>query len=255
MASLTTSLLCVLAFIFVTLLFLLANAVRVVAEYHRLVVFRLGRCIGSKGPGLVFVIPIIERAIRVDLREQKREVSPQVMITKENIPVSISYDWYYKVTDPALSVTQVGNFDLAAAGMGVTALRSEVVGMRLLDVLAQRESLNQTLRMKLDEVTEKWGVKVTNVELREIIPPKELQKAVNEQFSDEEIVRALGSSLVKLTGETRTPVHREGQVKIAGQTWDAVSPSPIAPSVRVRVKRVILEVEEKPGSASSISSN
>lgn len=137
MASLTTSLLCVLAFIFVTLLFLLANAVRVVAEYHRLVVFRLGRCTGSKGPGLVFVIPIIERAIRVDLREQKREVPPQVMITKENIPVSISYDWYYKVTDPALSITQVGNFELAAAGMGVTALRSEVVGMRLLDVLAQ----------------------------------------------------------------------------------------------------------------------
>jgi regulator of protease activity HflC (stomatin/prohibitin superfamily) len=244
MASLTTSLLCVLAFIFVTLLFLLANAVRVVAEYHRLVVFRLGRCTGSKGPGLVFVIPIIERAIRVDLREQKREVPPQVMITKENIPVSISYDWYYKVTDPALSITQVGNFELAAAGMGVTALRSEVVGMRLLDVLAQRESLNQTLRMKLDEVTEKWGAKVTNVELREIIPPKELQKAVNEQFSDEEIVRALGSSLVKLTGETRTIVHLDGKVQVAGQNWDAVSPSPILPEVNIRVRRVILEVEK-----------
>jgi regulator of protease activity HflC (stomatin/prohibitin superfamily) len=186
-----TYLLCGIAFVVVVLVFFLANAIRIVNEYQRLVVFRLGRCIGTKGPGLVLLIPIVDRAVKVDLREQVREVPHQVSITKDNAPISIDFLWYYKVLDPTLSVIGVGNFELSAAGMATTTLRSVIGGIPLDEVLSQREHINQTLRVKLDEVTERWGVKVTNVEIREIIPPKDVQDAMNKQMSAERIRRAV----------------------------------------------------------------
>jgi len=188
--TLTTGL-CIVAFVVVVLVVFVANAIRIVNEYQRLVVFRLGRCIGTKGPGLVLLIPIIDRAVRVDLREQVREVPHQVSITKDNAPISIDFLWYYKVMDPTLSVVGVGNFELSAAGMATTTLRSVIGGIPLDEVLSQREHINQTLRAKLDEVTERWGVKVTNVEIREIIPPKDVQDAMNKQMSAERIRRAV----------------------------------------------------------------
>ena len=191
MTGLTTTLLCVVAFVVVVLVIFLANAIRIVNEYQRLVVFRLGRCIGTKGPGLVLLIPVIDRPVRVDLREQIREVPHQVSITKDNAPISIDFLWYYKVMDPVLSVVGVGNFELSAAGMATTTLRSVIGGIPLDEVLSQREHINQTLRAKLDEVTERWGVKVTNVEIREIIPPKDVQDAMNKQMSAERIRRAV----------------------------------------------------------------
>jgi regulator of protease activity HflC (stomatin/prohibitin superfamily) len=188
--TLTTGL-CIIAFVVVVLVIFVANAIRIVNEYQRLVVFRLGRCIGTKGPGLILLIPIIDRAVRVDLREQVREVPHQVSITKDNAPISIDFLWYYKVMDPTLSVVGVGNFELSAAGMATTTLRSVIGGIPLDEVLSQREHINQTLRAKLDEVTERWGVKVTNVEIREIIPPKDVQDAMNKQMSAERIRRAV----------------------------------------------------------------
>jgi regulator of protease activity HflC (stomatin/prohibitin superfamily) len=137
------------------------------------------------------LIPIFDRAVRVDLREQVREVPHQVSITKDNAPISIDFLWYYKVMDPTLSVVGVGNFELSAAGMATTTLRSVIGGIPLDEVLSQREHINQTLRTKLDEVTERWGVKVTNVEIREIIPPKDVQDAMNKQMSAERIRRAV----------------------------------------------------------------
>jgi len=189
--STATILLCAVAFVVVVLVIFLANAIRIVNEYQRLVVFRLGRCIGTKGPGLVLLIPVIDRAVKVDLREQVREVPHQVSITKDNAPISIDFLWYYKVMDPTLSVVGVGNFELSAAGMATTTLRSVIGGIPLDEVLSQREHINQTLRAKLDEVTERWGVKVTNVEIREIIPPKDVQDAMNKQMSAERIRRAV----------------------------------------------------------------
>jgi regulator of protease activity HflC (stomatin/prohibitin superfamily) len=189
--TVTTTVLCVVAFVVVVLVFFLANAIRIVNEYQRLVVFRLGRCVGTKGPGLVLLIPIIDRAVKADLREQVREVPHQVSITKDNAPISIDFLWYFKVIDPTLSVIGVGNFELAAAGMATTTLRSVIGGIPLDEVLSQREHINQTLRTKLDEVTERWGVKVTNVEIREIIPPKDVQDAMNKQMSAERIRRAV----------------------------------------------------------------
>ena len=185
------TLLCLIGGIVVVLLIFLANAIKVVPEYQRLVVFRLGRCMGDKGPGLVILIPVIDRAVRVDLREQVREIPQQTSITKDNAPISIDFLWYYKVLSPTDSVLQVGNFELAAQGMATTTLRSVIGGILLDDVLSERETINNILRTRLDEVTGRWGVKVTNVEIREIIPPRDVQDAMNRQMSAERIRRAV----------------------------------------------------------------
>jgi regulator of protease activity HflC (stomatin/prohibitin superfamily) len=181
------SALCIVGAVLVVGFIFLVNAIRIVPEYQRLVVFRLGRSIGSKGPGIVFLIPVIDRAVKVDLREQVREVPHQTSITKDNAPISIDFLWYHKVLDPAESVLQVGNFEVAAA----TTLRAVIGGIPLDDVLSEREHINNMLRARLDEVTERWGVKVTNVEIREIIPPREVQDAMNRQMSAERIRRAV----------------------------------------------------------------
>ena len=214
MSQITTTMLCVVAFVVVVLFLFLPNAIRIVNEYQRLVVFRLGRCVGTKGPGLVLLIPVIDRPVKADLREQVREVPHQVSITKDNAPISIDFLWYFKVMDPTLSVIGVGNFELAAAGMATTTLRSVIGGIPLDEVLSQREHINQTLRTKLDEVTERWGVKVTNVEIREIIPPKEVQEAMNRQMTAERIRRAV------VTESTGT---REAAINVAeGEKQSAI---------------------------------
>src|SRR5829696_9513016 len=183
--------LCFVGVILLLVFVFLANSIRIVPEYQRLVVFRLGRSVGAKGPGIVFLIPVIDRAVKVDLREQVREVPHQTSITKDNAPISIDFLWSYKVLDPAESVLQVGNFESAAAGIAATTLRAVIGGIPLDDVLSEREHINNMLRTRLDEVTERWGVKVTNVEIREIIPPREVQDAMNRQMSAERIRRAL----------------------------------------------------------------
>jgi len=185
------SALCIVGAILVIGFIFLANAVKIVPEYQRLVVFRLGRSIGPKGPGITILIPVIDRAVRVDLREQVREIPHQETITKDNAPIKIDFLWYFKVLDPAESVLQVGNFEAAAAGIAATTLRAVIGGIPLDDVLSEREHINNMLRTRLDEVTERWGVKVTNVEIREIIPPRDVQDAMNRQMSAERIRRAL----------------------------------------------------------------
>ncbi len=190
MPELTTAL-CFVGAILVLGFIFLANAIRIVPEYQRLVVFRLGRSIGARGPGLIILIPVIDRAVRVDLREQVREIPHQTAITKDNAGISVDFIWYYKVLDPAESVLQVGNFEVAAQGMATTTLRAVIGGIPLDDVLSEREHINTMLRTRLDEVTERWGVKVTNVEIREIIPPRDIQEAMNRQMSAERIRRAV----------------------------------------------------------------
>lgn len=189
--GLGSGLFCFLGVILVVGFVFVANAIRIVPEYQRLVVFRLGRCVGARGPGIVFLIPVIDRAQKVDLREQVREVPHQTSITKDNAPISIDFLWYYKVLDPSESVLQVGNFESAAAGIAATTLRAVIGGIPLDDVLSEREHINNQLRTRLDEVTERWGVKVTNVEIREIIPPRDVQDAMNRQMSAERIRRAV----------------------------------------------------------------
>jgi len=214
MNTATTSLgLCLVGGVLLIGFVFVANAIRIVPEYQRLVVFRLGRCIGQKGPGLVFLIPVVDRAVKVDLREQVREIPHQTSITKDNAPISIDFLWYYKVLDPAESVLQVGNFEVAAQGMATTTLRAVIGGIPLDDVLSEREHINTMLRTRLDEVTERWGVKVTNVEIREIIPPREVQEAMNRQMSAERIRRAV---VTESTGTREAAINvAEGEKQAA----------------------------------------
>jgi regulator of protease activity HflC (stomatin/prohibitin superfamily) len=187
----TVLVLCLIGVVALVIIAFLASAIRIVQEYQRLVVFRLGRCVGAKGPGIVLLIPIIDRAVKTDLREQVREIPAQTSITKDNAPISIDFLWYYKVVDPVQSVLQVGNFELAAQGIATTTLRSVIGGIPLDGVLSEREAINSALRSRLDEVTERWGVKVTNVEIREIMPPRDVQDAMNRQLSAERNRRAV----------------------------------------------------------------
>jgi len=200
------SVLCLLGVLVLIVILFLAMVLKVVPEYKRLVVFRLGRCIGQRGPGLVILIPFIDRGVSVDLREQVREIPAQTSITADNAPISIDFLWYYKVFDPVQSVLQVGNFELAAQGIATTTLRAVIGGIMLDGVLSEREKINNALRTRLDEVTERWGVKVTNVEIREIVPPREVQEAMNRQLSAERNRRAV------VTESTGT---REAAVNVA----------------------------------------
>jgi regulator of protease activity HflC (stomatin/prohibitin superfamily) len=166
-------------------------SVRVVREYQRLIVFRLGRSIGARGPGLVLLIPGVDRGVRVDLREQFIQVPHQTCITRDNAPVNVDCLVYMHVVDSIDSVVQVQNYHGAAQGIAMTTLRAVVGDLSLDDVLAKREEINTLLRSKLDEVTERWGVKVNSVEIREIIPPREVQEAMNRQMSAERNRRAV----------------------------------------------------------------
>ncbi len=165
--------------------------IRIVREYQRLVVFRLGKCIGQKGPGIVFLIPFIDVPVRVDLREQYLEIPHQTCITKDNAPISIDFLIYSKVVDPTLSVIKVQTFLGAVQGLATTSLRAVVGDISLDDVLAKRDHINEILATKLDMVTEGWGVKVTRVEIREIVPPKDVSEAMIRQMSAERTRRAL----------------------------------------------------------------
>lgn len=168
-----------------------ALSVRVVRDYQRLVLFRLGRCVGARGPGLVFVNPVTDRINWVDLREQYFEIPHQTAITRDNASISIDFILFYKVLDVVASVLQVRDFSGAALNIAATSLRSVVGDMPLDDVLSKREQMNAVLRVKLDEVTERWGVKVTNVEVREINPPPGVQEAMTRQMSAERTRRAI----------------------------------------------------------------
>jgi regulator of protease activity HflC (stomatin/prohibitin superfamily) len=180
-----------LGVVLLLLLLILATAVRIVREYQRLVVFRVGRVIGTKGPGIVLLIPLIDRATTVDLRELYLEIPHQSAITKDNATISIDFIIFYKVVDAVASVVEVQYFAGAAQNIAATTLRSVVGDMSLDEVLAKRENMNEILRTKLDEVTERWGVKITNVEIREIIPPPAVQEAMTRQMSAERTRRAV----------------------------------------------------------------
>ncbi len=199
--------------VIIIVLFLLASAIKVVPEYQRLVVFRLGRCLGAWGPGFTILIPIIDKGVSVDLREQVREIPHQTVITADNAGISLDFIWYYKVLDAVESVLQVGNFESAAQGIATTTLRAVVGGIELDQVLTEREHINNMLRTRLDEVTERWGVKVTNVEIREIIPPQEVQDAMNKQMSAERTRRA---QVTESTGEKQATINvAEGEKEAA----------------------------------------
>jgi regulator of protease activity HflC (stomatin/prohibitin superfamily) len=193
----------ILAVVFVIII---ASVVRIVPEYQRLVVLRLGRALGAKGPGLIILIPYVDRGIKVDLREIYFDVKPQAAITKDNAAISVDFFIYMRVMDPMASVIQVQDFYGASQGIAITTLRAVVGEMLLDEVLAKREQINEALRIKLDDVTNRWGIKVTTVEIREVIPPRDIQDAMSRQMSAERDRRAV---------VTESEGKREAAIKVA----------------------------------------
>jgi regulator of protease activity HflC (stomatin/prohibitin superfamily) len=185
------ALLVVIAIVLVAAIVMAAVSVKVVREYQRVVLFRLGRVSGARGPGLILINPITDRISWVDLREQYLEVPHQTAITQDNAAIAIDFIIFYKVLDPLTTVLAVQDFKGAGINIASTTLRSVVGDMTLDDVLSKREQMNDVLRAKLDDVTERWGVKVTNVEVREIKPPPAVLEAMTRQMGAERTRRAL----------------------------------------------------------------
>jgi regulator of protease activity HflC (stomatin/prohibitin superfamily) len=182
-----------LAFLGVVVLIILYLSVRVVQQYERMVVFRLGKTDEAmvRDPGLRFLIPLVDRPVKVDMREQFIEVPSQTTITKDNAPINVDFLIYWRISDPLKSVVNVVNFPGALQGVATTTLRAVIGDILLDEVLSKREQINEVLRVKLDEVTERWGGKVTTVEIREITPPRDVQDAMNRQLSAERTRRAV----------------------------------------------------------------
>jgi regulator of protease activity HflC (stomatin/prohibitin superfamily) len=170
--------------------YIIFGAIRIVPEYERLVVLSLGRYAGTRGPGITFIIPLIETARKVDLRERFLEIPRQTAISRDNTTIDIDFLVYYRVVDPKLAILTVDDVVRASLNIAATTLRAVIGDIDLDDVLAKREQINDTLRVKLDEVTERWGLKVTRVEIREVEPPADVQEAMNRQMSAERSRRA-----------------------------------------------------------------
>lgn len=182
----------ILILIFVVILLLIVPFIKVLKEYERAVIFRLGRAIpGVKGPGVIFLLPILDKMVKVDLREQFFEIEHQRCITSDNAPVDIDLLIYHRVVNARDSVLRIRDFSGAALGISQTTLRAVVGDITLDDVLAKREYINSVLREKLDENTEPWGVKVTKVEIREILPPTKVNEAMIMQMEAERRRRAM----------------------------------------------------------------
>lgn len=194
-------------------LVLLTMSVRIVPEYRRLVVFRLGRSLGAKGPGLIFLIPFVDRGVSVDLRETFFDVPPQTCITADNASVSIDFLVYDKVIDPERSVLEVENFTGAARGLAITTLRAVVGAMTLDEVLSKRDEINAVLHQKLDDVTDRWGIRVMAVEIREVVPPRAIEEAMTRQMAAERNRRAM---------VTEADGKREAAIKVAQGEREAV---------------------------------
>jgi regulator of protease activity HflC (stomatin/prohibitin superfamily) len=183
----------IVAFLVVVVLVFVYLSVRVVQQYEKMVVFRLGQTNDTmvREPGLRFLVPIIDRPVKVDIRETFIEVPSQTTITKDNAPISVDFLIYWRIVDPLKSVVNARDFTNMLAGVAQTTLRAVIGDILLDEVLSKREQINEVLRVKLDEVTERWGGKVTTVEIREITPPRDVQDAMNRQLSAERTRRAV----------------------------------------------------------------
>lgn len=206
------------------LILFIVSSLRIVQEYERIVVFRLGRVLErAKGPGIILLIPFVDRPVRVDLREYVIEIPQQTCITKDNAPISIDFLIYLRVINPVDSIVRVQNFQYATRGLATTTLRAVIGDISLDDVLSKREDINRQLQIKLDEVTSRWGVKVTTVEIREITPPREVQDAMTKQMAAERTRRAMvteaegvkQSQILKAEGEKQAKILEAEGIKQA----------------------------------------
>jgi regulator of protease activity HflC (stomatin/prohibitin superfamily) len=190
MGSLGTLVLPLLLFVALAVITILANSIRIVREYERLVVFRLGLLVGERGPGLVLLIPIIDRPVKVGLRTVTMDVPSQDVITKDNVSVKVNAVIYFRVVDSSKAIVQVENFLYATSQVAQTTLRSILGEQELDELLSERERLNQALQLVIDRHTEPWGVKVISVAVKNVDLPQEMQRAIARQAEAERERRA-----------------------------------------------------------------
>jgi regulator of protease activity HflC (stomatin/prohibitin superfamily) len=184
--------------ILVIVVMILASAIRVLREYERAVIFRLGRLIGEKGPGLIFLIPIVDRMVRVTLRVVAMDVAPQDVITKDNVSVKVNAVVYFRVMDSNKAINEVEDYLYATTQLAQTTLRSVLGQVELDQLLSEREEINQRLQKIIDEQTDAWGVKVSLVEVKHVDLPAEMQRAIARQAEAE---RERRSKVIHATGE------------------------------------------------------
>ena len=200
----------------------LASMIRVVREYERGVVFRLGRLIGPKGPGLFILLPVVDKMVKVDLRVVTMDVPRQEMMTRDNVPVTVDAVIYFRVVNPGDAIVRVENFVRATSMYAQTSLRSVIGQHELDDLLARREKVNQQLQQQLDEVTEPWGIKVTAVEVRDVALPEGMKRAMARQA---EMERERRAKVINAEGELQAA---EKLVQAAAQ----IATQPIALQLR-----------------------
>ena len=198
-------------------IFVLASAVRIVQEYQRGVVFRLGRIReGAKGPGLIFLIPIADRMVKVDLRTVSMGVPPQEVITRDNVPARVDAVLYFRVIDPNKAIIEVENYVLATSQISQTTLRSVLGQKDLDDLLTNREAINEELQAIIDDQTEPWGVKVSVVEVKDVEIPQQMQRAMARQAESERERRA---KIIAAEGEYQASQRlKQAADRLAGPT-------------------------------------
>ena len=216
--------------ILLIVLLILSSSVRIVPEYKRLVIFRLGRLAGSRGPGIVFIIPVIDRPVSVDLRILTMDVPVQEVITKDNVPIKVNAVVYFRVLDPSHSVVEVENYVLATSQLAQTTLRSVVGSVELDEVLSSREKINHELQKIIDERTDPWGIKVSAVEVKELELPEGMKRAMARQAEAERERRA------KI-------IAAEGELQAATKLSEAARQMEVSPiTLQLRYLQTIREI-------------
>jgi regulator of protease activity HflC (stomatin/prohibitin superfamily) len=214
----------------IILLVLASTAIKIVQEYERGVIFRLGRLVGAKGPGLFFIIPIVDRMVKVDLRVVTLDVPSQEAITKDNVTLKVNAIVYYRVIDPSAAIVQVEDYRRATWNIAQTTLRNVIGQSELDEVLAQREKINHTLQQIIDEATEPWGIKVSTVEVKDVELPQTMQRAMARQAEAEREKRA------KI-------IHAEGEFNAAQKLADAAAVLAEQPAgIQLRYLQTLTEI-------------
>jgi regulator of protease activity HflC (stomatin/prohibitin superfamily) len=223
-----------IALIFVV--FILANAIRILKEYERGVIFRLGRLIGAKGPGIILLIPLVDRMVRVDLRTITFDVPPQDVITRDNVSVKVNAVVYFRVMEPNKAIVAVANFFEATSQIAQTTLRSVLGQVDLDELLSNREKINQELQKIIDNQTEPWGIKVSVVEVKNVDLPPEMTRAIARQAEAER--------------ERRSKViHAEGELQASEKLSEAAMVISRAPNaMQLRYMQTLTEISVNKGS-------
>jgi regulator of protease activity HflC (stomatin/prohibitin superfamily) len=217
-------------FLVIFLLLLAASAIKVLREYERGVIFRLGRLIGAKGPGLFFIIPGIDKMLRISLRTVTMDVPPQDVITRDNVSIKVNAVVYFRVMDPNKAVVEVENYLYATSQLAQTTLRSVVGQAELDELLSQREKINMTLQDILDKHTEPWGIKVSLVETKQVDLPEEMRRAIARQAEAERERRA-------------KVIHAEGEAQAAEKLAEAANVISVNPAaIQLRFLQTLTEV-------------